>query len=80
MPQFNINITREFETLLAEFMKLRNIAIKSEAIRVALRECIEYHKRETSTSDFTELLGIGKRVALNPSPKFSSHDKIWEEL
>jgi hypothetical protein len=52
----------------AKSKKPRKIAGKSEAARSTV------HK-----GDFRLLLGIGTRVPMNPNPKFTTEDQLWEK-
>jgi len=77
MAQINIHLTTEFEQALTEFMRLRQIKTKSDAIRTALQEALvrERHRREAP--DFSRWVGLGTQAPENPSPRFRSDDDLW---
>jgi hypothetical protein len=39
----------------------------------------EPNRSAQETTDFRSLLGIGIKVPMNPDPKFTTEDQIWEE-
>ena len=57
MKQLNLNVTPDFERDLLQYMKKKEIATKSEAIRQALRE-VGAHGTD-SDYDFRSWLGNG---------------------
>lgn len=73
MSRFRLNLTPEFERDLAEFMQQRNIASKAEAIRTAVRECLQ--AREIKPADFKKALGSVKQTVKNP--RFKTDDDLW---
>lgn len=77
MAQLNMNVTPDFESSLDQLMRLRAIASKSEAIRIAVQEAAERARRVGQTSDFRSWRGVALGAALNPTPKFSSEDDLW---
>jgi Arc/MetJ-type ribon-helix-helix transcriptional regulator len=77
MPQLNLHLTPEFEEALAEYMRLRRIRTKSDAIRVALQEAVEREHRRKRSPDFSRWLGMGLRAPENSSPRFRSDDELW---
>ena len=77
MSQLNLHVTAQFEKNLRKFMRIRKIATKSEAIRAAVRECLERVLRETSHQDFRSWIGAGQRVPENPDPHFPNDDALW---
>lgn len=77
MPQINIHLTPEFEQALAEYMKIRHIKTKSDAVRQAVLEAVERERRRRNTPDFSRWLGMATRVPENPSPKFRSDEDLW---
>ena len=56
----------------AKAPKDREAADASEASRVVDRD-------GPLRTDFRTLLGIGTKVPMNPSPKFTSEDQLWEK-
>ena len=48
--------------------KPRKTAFKTEAAGQTVRE-----------GDFRSLLGIGTKGPMNPSPKFTNEDQLWEK-
>ena len=76
--QINIHVTANFETALKRLMRIRHIPTKSEAIRFAVGEALAQAGREQKSVDFTEWLGLAKRAPLNKSPRFRTHDALWE--
>lgn len=77
MPQINIHLTSEFEQALAEYMRLRRIKTKSDAIRLAVLEGLERERRGREAPDFSQWLGLAKGVPENPHPRFRSDDDLW---
>ena len=77
MSQINIHLTAEFEQALTEFMRLRQIKTKSDAIRAAVQEALERERRRRETPDFSRWVGLAKRTPENPSPRFRSDDDLW---
>lgn len=76
MSQLNLRVSREFEASLGRFMRLRRIASKSEAIRIAVAEAVERLDR-TCHADYRAWVGAALAAPLNPSPRFRSHDELW---
>ncbi len=67
----------EFQRQLARFMRLRGIRTKSEAIRLAVRECLERAGPSAARTRYREWKGAALEVALNPAPRFGSDDDLW---
>lgn len=78
MAQLNINLTREFEVALERFMRLRGLRTKSEAIRLAIQEGVERSLEGAGRSSFSSWLGAATRAAVNPHPRFTSDDELWD--
>ena len=78
MPQLNIHLTPEFQRCLSEYMRLRQLKTKSEAVRQAVREALEEARCDRPTADFKSWLGIGNRSPQNPQPQFHSDDDLWD--
>jgi hypothetical protein len=79
MAQLNVHLTPDLEHALQRFKELRGLPSKSEAVRVAVHEAVERETRQAPRVDFREWLGLGRRVPLNPNPRFRSHDELWGE-
>lgn len=77
MPQLNLHLTPEFEEALGEFMRLRHVRTKSDAIRLAIQEAVEREHRRSKAPDFSRWLGMALRVPGNPNPRFRSDDDLW---
>jgi hypothetical protein len=71
MKQFNLNLDPEFELKLARYMRAKNIAHKSQAIKLAVSEALEL----TSKADLRALLGAALNAPLNSEPL--SEDDLW---
>jgi hypothetical protein len=78
MGQLNMHVTQEFEQALAELMRRRGLATKSEAIRVAVQEAVARLRRERQRADFRDWLGAGLAVPPNSKPRFRSDDDLWQ--
>jgi Arc/MetJ-type ribon-helix-helix transcriptional regulator len=77
MPQLNIHLTPEFEEALSEYMKLKRVRTKSDAVRLAIQEAVERERRLRTVPDFTRWLGLARQVPENPNPRFRSDDDLW---
>ena len=77
MSQINIHLTSEFEQALTEFMRLRQIKTKSDAIRAAVQEAVERERRRRETPDFSRWVGLATKAPQNPAPRFRSDDDLW---
>ncbi len=80
MPQLNIHLTPEFQQYLREYMRLRQLKTKSEAVRQAVREALEKARASRPKADSQSWLGIGNRLPQNPQPQFSSDDELWDRF
>lgn len=78
VTQLNIHVTPAFERALKRFMRLRGLSSKSEAVRIAVQDAAEREAGLRSAVDFTRLRGAGLDVAVNPHPRFSTEDELWE--
>jgi hypothetical protein len=78
VAQINLHVTPEFERALRRLMKLRGIASKSDAIRIAVKEAAE-RAIAAPRGSFRSLLGIGLGAPLNPNPRFKSDDDLWRK-
>lgn len=76
MKQLNLNVTPEFERDLRRLMKLRNIARKSDAIRLAVREAVE-RLAAGAECDFRAWLGWGLKAPVRRRRRFRSEDQLW---
>ncbi len=77
MSQINIHLTTEFEQALAEFMRLRQIKTKSDAIRAAVQEAVERERHRREVPDFSQWVGLATKAPENPTPRFRSDDDLW---
>lgn len=77
VAQININVSPEFERALQRLMRLRGIASKSEAIRVAVFEAAERERSRKRKPDFSGLLGAGLRAPQRKQRQFKSEDDLW---
>lgn len=78
MSQLNIHLTPDFEQKLSQYMKIRGIRTKSDAVRMAVQEAVEREQRLRQTPDFSSWIGLGKEAPENPSPRFNSDDDLWD--
>lgn len=76
MRQLNLNVTPEFERDLQAYMKSRGIALKSEAVRHALRAAVARSTGEGGY-DFRAWLGFGLKAPTRRKPRFRSEDDLW---
>jgi len=79
MSQININVTPEFEKNLKTYMKRKGISQKSEAVRRAVSDAVEKTPPEKKAYDWDRLVGIGLKAPLNPNPRFTNEDDLWEK-
>jgi hypothetical protein len=77
VSQLNINVTPEFERALERLMRLRSIASKSEAVRVAVQEAAAREERARRQPNFQKWRGAALAAAPNPKPRFRSEDDLW---
>lgn len=77
MAQLNINQTPEFEEDLQRLMSLRNYRSKSEAVRLAVKECVARALESGPDCNFSEWLGLAKQDE-NPQRRFMNHSEIWD--
>jgi Arc/MetJ family transcription regulator len=77
MSQINIHLTTELEQALAEYMRLRRIKTKSDAVRLAVLEGLERERRSREAPDFSRWLGLATGAPENPRPRFRSDDDLW---
>jgi hypothetical protein len=77
VAQLNINMTPEFERALARLMRVRNIATKSEAVRIAVVEVLERARPRATAEGFRALMGAGLRAPVRKQRKFKSEDDLW---
>jgi hypothetical protein len=79
MAQLNINLAPEFQDNLEKLMRLRRIASKSEAVRLAVKEAVERETTKKPQTDWRALIGWANQFPENPNPKFESHDELWDK-
>lgn len=77
MSQLNIHITPAFEKALSQFMRIRHIKTKSEAIRIAIQECLSKMKSQ-SQQNYANWIGLAKKAPLNKKPRFKSDHDLWK--
>lgn len=77
MTQFNIHMTPEFERDLLKLMRIRHLSTKSEAVRMAIKECLE-HSYRVKTTEFSSWIGLGNEAPANKKTKFKSDDDLWK--
>lgn len=77
MSQLNIHLTPDFEKKLSEYMRIRGIRTKSDAVRLAVQEAVEREQHLRKTPDFSRWIGLGRQAAENPNPRFRSDDDLW---
>lgn len=77
MTQLNIHMTAEFERDLRKFMRVRHLTTKAEAVRTAIKECLERSTYATK-ADFSSWAGLGNQAPLNKKNKFKSDDDLWK--
>ena len=78
MAQINLHVNAQFEEDLRRLQRLRGVRTKSEAIRLAVHESLERAIESAARTDFRTWLGLGVLAPLNPSPRFRSHDDLWD--
>lgn len=76
MPQLNMNMTAQFKSDLAKYMKHRGLKTKSEAVRMALHELVTLLS-SAKKSDFGGWLGAGLKTGLRKDRQFKSEDDLW---
>jgi hypothetical protein len=78
MKQLKINLTPEFERDLAQYMKMRKLRSKPDAIRQAIREAVS-HESGATDNDFRAWLGSGLRAPVR-RPRFRNEDDLWSQI
>jgi len=78
MTQLNIHMTPIFERDLQQFMKIRHIKTKAEALRIAVKEGLEHSLQHIKPTDFSKWVGLGKQVPVNKKRHFRSDDDLWK--
>jgi Arc/MetJ-type ribon-helix-helix transcriptional regulator len=76
MAQLNLNVTAEFDAALKSLMRSRGIRSKSEAIRIAVQETAQ--KCTGERRSFSSWLGMANQAPVNPRPRFSGDDDLWD--
>lgn len=77
--QIKITVTPEFEKKLKAYMKRKGIKQKSEAIRRVVSDAVGKTSPEKKAYDWDRLVGIGLKAPLNPNPRFTNEDDLWEK-
>ena len=78
MSQLNMQVTRQFQIELRRLMQARGIHSKSEAIRRAVSEALERTLSAEGRVDYLAWVGMAEACGQNPSPRFKTHDDLWE--
>ena len=78
MSQINFHTTPEFNTALGDYMRIRGLKTKSEAIRQAVFDALEAATTGSGSCDFGSWLALAADAVRNPAPRFISHDDLWE--
>ena len=78
MPQFNMNIAPAFEMILKEFVRVRKLKSRAEAIRLAIKEGLDRAQGAHKVTDFHSWIGLGNETPTNGQPRFRSEDELWE--
>lgn len=79
MSQLNLHMTVAFEQELKKLMQVKAIKTKSEAIRMAVKESLERATYQNKKFDFSKWQGLATQTPINPNPRFSSDDELWEK-
>lgn len=78
MSQLNIHLTPDFEQALSEYMKLKRVKTKSDAVRLAVQEAVQRERGLPVVPDFSRWIGLALQVPGNPNPRFRSDDDLWK--
>lgn len=78
MPDLHIPLTPELEATLSEYMRLRQLSSRAEAVRLALLEAVG-EQVKVPKADLSLLYGLGLKGSENLTPKFLSDDDLWED-
>ncbi len=78
MSQLNINVDEAFLKKIKQLMKVWGCSNKSQVIRTAVDECLKKEMELPRAADFKSWIGMGNSTAANSSPKFHSHDELWD--
>lgn len=78
MKQLNIHMTRTLARDLNNFMKIRHIKTKAEAVRTAIKEGLEHSADFVRPVDFSTWVGLGIQIPTNKKPKFKTDKDLWE--
>ena len=76
MKQLNLNVTPDFERDLRNYMRLKSIPNKSDALRQALREAVARDSNHKEY-DYRKWLGLGLKAPLSRRRRFKSEDDLW---
>ena len=79
MSQINFHTTPEFNMALADYMRIRGLKTKSEAIRQAVFDALEAATAGSDSCDFGSWLALAAGAKQNPEPRFSNHAELWED-
>ena len=78
MPQLNLNLTQEFSRNLILLMRALKVRTKSEAIRIAVADCLARHVDKSQQRDFTSWLGLAAGGKSMSEWRFKSDDDLWQ--
>lgn len=78
MTQLNLHVNPSFEKELQQFMKVKHIKTKAEAIRVAVKESLAHSIQHIKSVDFSKWIGLAKQVPVNTKQRFHSDDDLWK--
>ncbi|MEA2561081.1 MAG: hypothetical protein QOH06_2585 [Acidobacteriota bacterium] len=77
MPQLIIHLTPELEKALTDYMRLRRVKTKSDAVRLALLEAVDRERRGQPAPRFSQWLGLCRQAPESPNPRFHSDEDLW---
>lgn len=78
MKQINLQTSKELERDIGDYMKLKGIAHKSEAIRQAVKESVERLRQARIATDFYSWIGLALSPAPPSRPSQKDEDELWE--
>jgi hypothetical protein len=76
MHQLRIRMTPELDQALAEYMRLRCLKTRSDAVRLALQDALEHGHQQRTPPNFSKWLGLGNQGPENPNRRFRSDDDL----
>ena len=78
MTRLRVQMDPDFERDLTDLMHLRGIANRSEAIRIAVRECIRHSRQQAGESDFKRWWGAALAAPVSSRLRFGSDADLWK--